>query len=96
MTHPADTNYIIIILADAFTLPESYGVQDAKDQADDYCMIDDQSENEASDISYTPGAAYPAWILAECPNAPNCTYAEAKALVHTKGDSGSAWCPVAF
>jgi len=74
-----------------FTLPESYGLQTIKDQSGTYLLVDDQSTNDASDISYTPGAAYDAWVLAEFPDAPNGTQNEAALLGKTAGASGTAW-----
>lgn len=91
MSHPADTNYIIIQLADGFAVPASYGTKFSTEQGNDFCLIENRTEDKATDIGYTPGAPFPAWITNICPNAPDCTLAEAQALIATFGASGSNW-----
>ena len=82
-------NYIIIRLADGFSIPESYGNQNCVSQDGAYALI----EEGETVISYTPSQNITELYGVSIANWPRLSHEEAIALVGTYGASGSNWHP---
>lgn len=87
-------NYIILILADGFLIPDAYGAQNCVSQDGAYQIIDKNDSTKAADIGYTPSVNKTSLYGVSISNWPNLTQAEARALVDTRGASGASWSPI--
>ncbi len=90
MAHSQDTNYIIEVIADGWARPASFnGSPDPDPATGNYRIVDNQTGGLAASYGYITSHEFPAGILAICPNAPDSSYTEAKALTENIVWTGS-------
>jgi len=81
MGHPEDTNYIIEVISDGWSRPDSFGPDlDPDLRYGLYRIMDNGTSGTAASYGYTTAHSYPQALLDIAPNLPDCTASEAATL----------------
>ena len=83
------TNYIIKYSSDDWEWPSTFKGSGNCSQTMAYELHDDGSDKSAVEQGYETAHEYPSWLLAHCPNAPDCTISQAQLLIRDQGSADS-------